>query len=105
MNQQVLQYYMHDGPSAFRFELSGILHDAGARRLDQDWRTASSVIGDRTLVVDLTFVTAIGELGRALLARWYGEGSQIIAQTEESRQLAESALGQKLPKIAENMAP
>src|SRR5579872_7459134 len=105
MNQQVLQYYMHDGPSAFRFELSGILNDDGARRLDQDWRTASSVIGDRTLIVDLTFVTAIGELGRALLARWYGEGAQLIAHTEASREMAESALGQKLPNIAEYAAP
>jgi hypothetical protein len=54
---QALQYYMHDGSTAFRFELAGNLNDEGAHKLDQAWRTASSVIGDRRLIVDMTFVT------------------------------------------------
>ena len=41
MKNQALQYFMHDGPSAFRFELAGDLNNEGARRLQQDWRTAS----------------------------------------------------------------
>src|SRR5580658_9785239 len=56
MKHQTLQYYMHDGPSAFRFELAGDLTNEAARRLDQDWRTASSVIGDRALIVDMTYL-------------------------------------------------
>src|SRR5579872_3951350 len=52
MKSQTLQYYMHDGPSAFRFELAGDLNNEAARDLDQAWRTASSMIGDRALVVD-----------------------------------------------------
>jgi len=104
MKQQALQYYMHDGPSAFRFELSGSLNDEGARRLDQDWRTASSVIGDRRLIVDITFVTDVGVQGRALLARWHGEGAEIVANTKASRELAESVIGQQLPNTAENPA-
>jgi len=59
MKTQALRYYMHDGPAAFRFELAGDLNDEGARRLEQDWSTASSVIGDRLLIVDLTFVPAL----------------------------------------------
>jgi len=35
---------MHDGPTAFRFELVGNLNHEDARRLDQDWRTASSIM-------------------------------------------------------------
>jgi hypothetical protein len=57
MKIQPLQYYMHDGPSAFRFELSGELDHQGACRLDRDWRTASSTLGGRRLVVDITFLT------------------------------------------------
>ena len=75
MKSQTLQYYMHDGPSAFRFELSGDLNNEAARELDQAWRTASSMIGDRALVVDMTFVTGAEKEGRSLLARWYaGKG-------------------------------
>ena len=79
MKSQTLQYYMHDGPSAFRFELAGDLNNEAARDLDQAWRTASSMIGDRALVVDMTFVTGAGRDGRSLLARWYAEGAQLIA--------------------------
>ncbi len=99
MKNQTLQYYMHDGPSAFRFELSGNLNDEGARRLDQDWRTAFSVIGGRKLIVDMTFVTSVGERGRALLARWHAEGAQLIATSTVSRDLAESIVGEPLPDL------
>jgi hypothetical protein len=100
MKNQILQYYMHDGPSAFRFELSGELTNEGARRLEQDWRTASSVIGGRTLVVDLTFATRVDEAGRNLLARWHGEGAQLIAASKSSRILAETIVGGPLPDFA-----
>jgi ABC-type transporter Mla MlaB component len=94
MKDQALQYYMHDGPTAFRFELAGDLNQDGARRLDQDWRTASSTIGDRKLIVDITFVTNIDQQGRALLALWHRDGAQLIANSKASRALAESILGQ-----------
>jgi hypothetical protein len=58
MRTQSLQYYMHDGPAAFRFELAGELDDVGARRLEQDLRTAR-------LIVDVT------KRVRNLLARWH----------------------------------
>ena len=93
MKNQVLQYYMHDGPTAFRFELTGHLDREAARSLDQDWRTASSTIGDRRLIVDITFVTDADEQGRALLTRWHREGAQIIAKSRASLALAESILG------------
>jgi hypothetical protein len=102
MDNQPLQYYMHDGPTAFRFELAGNLDRKGARRLDQDWRTASSVIGDRSLIVDMTFVTGVDEEGRALLARWHGEGALLIANSRDSRVLAESILGEPLVETSAN---
>jgi hypothetical protein len=103
MKNQTLQYYMHDGPTAFRFELAGDLNREGARRLDQAWRTASSVVGDRRLIVDMTFVTDVSEQGRALIHRWHEEGAQLIANSQASHALAESILGQPLPKPAANL--
>jgi hypothetical protein len=100
MKNQMLRYYMHDGPAAFRFELAGDLGDEGARRLAQDWRTASSVIGDRTLIVDMTFLTNVEEGGRALLARWHREGAQLIAKSKASRAIAEAILGEPLLEAA-----
>jgi ABC-type transporter Mla MlaB component len=96
MKNQTLRYYMHDGPTAFRFELAGDLDDEGARRLAQDWRTASSVIGDRTLIVDMTFITNVDKGGRTLLARWHREGAQLIAKSKASREIAETILGEPL---------
>jgi hypothetical protein len=99
MKSQKLQYYMHDGASAFRFELAGDLDNEAARELDQAWRTASSIIGDRALVVDMTFVTGAGTEGRSLLARWYAEGAQLIARLKVSRALAEAIVGGPLPEF------
>jgi len=100
MKSQTLQYYMHDGPSAFRFELAGYLNNEAARDLDQAWRTASSMIGDRALVVDMTFVTGTGREGRSLLAGWHAEGAQLIANSKVSRALAEAIVGARLPEFA-----
>ena len=100
MKNQALQYYMHDGPTAFRFELAGNLDYESVPRLDQDWQTASSAIGDRRLIVDMTFVTAIDEKGGALLRRWHQEGAELIANSKLSRVLTESILGEPLPASA-----
>jgi len=99
MKNQALRYYMHDGPTAFRFELAGHLDSESAPRLDQDWRTASSAAGDRRLIVDMTFVTGVDEQGRTLLRRWYQEGARFIANSKVSHGLAESILGEPLPAI------
>jgi hypothetical protein len=97
-----LRYYMHDGPTAFRFELAGDLNREGARRLNQDWRTASSALGDRRLIVDMTFVTGVDEQARALITRWHREGAHLIANSADSRALAESILGESLTETPEN---
>ena len=100
MKSQTLQYYMHDGPSAFRFELAGDLDNEGARELEQAWRTASAVIGDRALVIDMTFISSVEEDARSLLARWHAQGAHLIARTKVSRELAETIVGEPLPQAA-----
>ncbi len=89
----MLHYYMHDGPAAFRFELAGDLASGDAARLEQEWRTASSTIGDRTLIVDLSFVTAIDEAARSLFRRWHAGGAQFAAISPQSRKLVEAITG------------
>ena len=88
--KNVMRYYMHGGPAAFRFELAGDLNAADAWRLEQEWRSASLTIGTRALVVDLTFVTGIDEAARALFRRWYVRGAEFAARSKQSRELVES---------------
>jgi hypothetical protein len=89
----MLHYYMHDGPAAFRFELAGDLAAGDAARLEQEWRTASSTMGDRTLIVDLSFVTAIDEAAQSLFRRWHAAGAQFAAISPHSRKLVETITG------------
>jgi hypothetical protein len=96
MKHQSLQYYMHDGPTAIRIELAGKLDDEGSRRLEHDWLAASSAIGNRRLIVDITFVTCVGEQGHVLLARWHRGGAQLVANSKASLALAEVILGASL---------
>ena len=93
-------YYMHDGPAAFSFELAGALSVDDAAELEQAWRTASSTIGDRILVVDLSFVTRIDEAGRDLVRRWHENGATLVANSPTSRLLFESIIGAPLPAAA-----
>jgi anti-anti-sigma regulatory factor len=85
-----MQHYMHGGPAAFRFELAGDLNAGDAAKLERDWRSASLSIGNRVLVVDLTFVTAIDEAARSLFRRWYARGAEFAASSKRSRELVES---------------
>jgi hypothetical protein len=88
------RYYMHDGSAAFSFELAGRLSDEGARELQQTWQTASSMIGDRSLIVDLSYVTGVEAGGQKLLRRWHDQGAQLVAKSPEARALIQSITGQ-----------
>jgi hypothetical protein len=86
----VIRYYIHTGPAAFRFELAGDLDADDAARLEREWRGASLTIGNRVLVVDMSFVTGIDEAARSLFRRWYARGAEFAAGSKESRELVES---------------
>jgi len=75
-------YRIHDGAAQFRFELEGALASGDVAELDQCWRTAASTIGGKTLVVDLTSLTAVDDSGRQLLNRWREAGAEFIAGPE-----------------------
>jgi hypothetical protein len=95
MENERLQYYMHDEPDAFRLELFGSLSGEGADGVYHAWRTALSIIGDRPLIADITFVTEANERGQALLLLWHRHGARINATSAESCALAESILGEE----------
>jgi len=89
-NKYMTRYYMHEGPTAFRFELAGDLDATDAASLAQDWHTASSLVGKRTLIIDVTFVTEIDEAVRSLFGRWYERGAEFAAGSKRARELVES---------------
>jgi len=95
---------MHDGPAAFSFELAGALSAEHAAELEQAWRTASSMIGERILIVDLSFVTRVDQTGRELLRHWHENGAQLVANSPGARLLAESIIGAPLPLAAADHA-
>jgi hypothetical protein len=97
MKAREFGYYMHDGPAAFSIELAGAMAAEGAKKLEQDWGSASAVIGKKELVVDLSFVTEIDPVGRQLLLHWRRNGATVVAKTPESRALVESIIGRPLP--------
>lgn len=85
----VMRYYIHTGRAAIRFELAGDLDADDAARLEREWRGASLTIGNRVLVVDMSFVTGIDEAARSLFRRWYARGAEFAAGSKESRELVE----------------
>ena len=94
MKNERLQYYIHDDRDAFRLELSGSLSGEGALSVYHAWRTALSIVGERPVIADITFVTDADEGGRGLLQLWHRHGVRIKAATAESSALAESILGE-----------
>jgi hypothetical protein len=97
MKTQTLGYYLHDEWDAFRLELVGSLSGDGAQSVYQAWRTALSIVGDRPVIFDISFVVEADERGRALRLLWHQNGARIIAASPESRALAEPILCDALP--------
>jgi len=101
-----LIFYMHDGPTTFRFELAGDLAGAEVSKLAQAWQTACSTIGGKTLAVDVTFLKTVDEKGRDLLFRWYhSESAHFIATSASSRTLVESITGRPYAPIDPAVGP
>jgi hypothetical protein len=97
MNNQELQYYIHDGSDQLRFELAGSLSKGGAQSVYQAWQTALSILGGRPLMIDVSFVTDADACGGALLALWHRNGARIIAASPESRALIAPIIGKAIP--------
>jgi hypothetical protein len=99
MNSQPLQYYIHDNSDGLRFELAGSLSGAGVESVYQAWHTSRSIIGNRPLIIDITFVVDADEHGCALLDAWHRSGARIVGASPESQALAEAVLGLPIPVV------
>jgi hypothetical protein len=98
------RYFMHDGPAAFSFELSGRLSDEAVRDLEYARRSALSVIRGRPLIVDLSYVTQVDSIGRKMLRRWHNDGARLVAKLPQARKIVESITGQA-PEFIAAVAP
>jgi len=98
MKQPALDYYIHDGPTAFRLQLTGVMNGEGVGRLEQVWKTASSLFGDRRPIIDITFVISVDDRGRALLVEWHRAGAHVVGKSKTSRALVESIVGGAAPE-------
>jgi hypothetical protein len=96
----MLRYYLHDGSSALRFKLSGFLAGAEVTELEQCWRTASSTLGSRNFLIDVSELAGADPAGCALIGLWKHSGARFMAKSEESRLFVESIVGQALPFAA-----
>jgi hypothetical protein len=97
MKNERLQYYIHGDTDAFRLELSGSLSGEGVRSVYHAWRTALSIVGERPVIADITFVTDADEGGHGLLHLWHRHGVRITAASAQARALAESILDEPFP--------
>src|ERR1700693_1166949 len=95
MENQRLQYYMHDEPDAFRLELVGSLSGEGAAGVYHAWRMALSLVCDRRLIADITCVTEADERGRDRILLGHRHGVRIAATSAESCALEKSILGEQ----------
>jgi hypothetical protein len=60
-----LEYYLHDEADALRIEIVGDLSGAGVGSVEHAWRTASSTLGGRRLVIGLMAVAEADDDGDA----------------------------------------
>jgi hypothetical protein len=90
----VLNFYIHDLAASFRIEIEGSFSGKGVTQVEQSWLTASSVIGNRALVIVLGNVANMDAAGRALLRRWHEDGAQFVAKSPLGNQLIGSITGQ-----------
>jgi len=93
-NSDEVSLYIHGEASSVRFEIEGSLSGNAAKQVEQAWWTASSVIGDRSLVVSIRNLTGIDSSGRKLLRSWQDARALIVAKSPLTKTLVSSIVGQ-----------
>ena len=88
--RRYLHYYIHDSSDALRFELAGWLSKDTAGDLEQAWRTASSMIGERRVIFDLSRLAGIDGSGLEALRGWICRGALLGANSHEARERLET---------------
>jgi ABC-type transporter Mla MlaB component len=74
-----MDYYQHDGATTFRFQLAGELAGPGVTDLEHAWQTATSIMQEKQLVLDVSDVTGADATGLQLLKRMLGSGARLVS--------------------------
>jgi ABC-type transporter Mla MlaB component len=74
----MLSITLHDRVRAFCFELEGELLKEDTPELEGSWRTASSAVHGRGVVVDLRRVSRVDDAGEELLRRMRASGVTMV---------------------------
>jgi hypothetical protein len=92
----MLSVYIHDGPEALRFELSGALQNGSCQQLEGAWKTAMSIAAGKRKLIGTSGLTGMDADGEALLERLRAEGAQIGERTVAAPAGKRKALGRWL---------
>jgi hypothetical protein len=76
-----LQYYLHFEAAALRIEIVGNLSGAGVGTIECAWRSASSMLAGRDIVVGMMAVAEADADGRGLLLNWHRCRPRIVARS------------------------
>ena len=81
-----LKYYIHDSGDVFRFQLTGELTELDISELNGCWRTAKTILGTRKLVLDVSGLRAVDEMGSRWIASMVADGASCDPETFGSHQ-------------------
>ena len=73
------EMFQHDSAMMFRFVLQGELTGDGVKELEHAWTTARSILGTKTLVVEISGITSADAAGVELLFRMRETGARLNA--------------------------
>ena len=73
--------YIHDEAAQLRLRVTNDLDEQAANELASCWKTASSVVGERRIVMDLTGLSSIQETGRQLLELMGRKTHEVVSAT------------------------
>ncbi len=86
-----LDMYQHDSAAMFQFVLRGELIGDGVQDLEHAWKTASSILAGKELVVDVSGILKADPPGLDLLSRMRESGARLtMALPPDSMEFARS---------------
>jgi ABC-type transporter Mla MlaB component len=80
----MLRITIDEGEQSVVLRLEGKLIGPWVAEVEQCWRRAFSMLGDRSVQVDLSAVSFVDTAGGALLARMYDAGFRLAGTTDEA---------------------
>jgi anti-anti-sigma regulatory factor len=75
----MLRITVEPKPDLISVKLEGVLAGTWVSELEDSWREAHSIRGDRPLHLDLTAVAHVDRAGKYLLALLHGRGARLVA--------------------------